>query len=450
MFARSLPWLLLLEACHAAPSASPGPAPAPPANEPIAEAPAPAVDATVTSWRAKKSTTVRSRPDEKSAPVGVLAQDMRVTWRGAAAGPGCARWIEIEPFGFVCEDALQPTRQPPLAVELPRLDPGSLVPGIYGVPTGRAAKKARLLAMNGRLPQFGALSMLLKFRDEVTIRGRSYYRTRLGQLFDAREVRVREASAFSGIELPGRGVILPLAWAQSRTSPRSPIAVWSDPDDGDLVGLLDPRAAVPVLGQTDDGLWAHVGPDAWISVDDLHIARRVEPPSEVSGSERWVDVDLAEQVLVAYEGRRPVFTTLVSTGAAHPTPLGTYRIWVKFSEADMQGEARGHRYAVSSVPWTMYFYKDFALHAAYWHDGFGEARSNGCVNLAPQDARRLYHWTAPAVPTGWSMSYSTPELAGSLIQVRRSESPFNDLPPLPPRKPSLLKALSRMAVARAH
>jgi hypothetical protein len=447
MVARWLPWLLVLEACRAA---SPPVQRAPPVTEaPVAQAPEPGLDANITSWRAKKSTTVRSRPDEKSPPVGVLAQDMRVTWRGEAQGPGCARWIEIEPMGFVCEDQLQATRQPPLAVELPRLDPGALVPGIYGVPFGRAAKKARLLAINGRVPQFGALSMLLKFRDEVKIRGRSYYRTRLGQLFDAREVKVREASTFSGIELQARGVILPLAWAQSRTSPKASIPVWSDPDDGDLVGLLDPRAAVPILGETDDGLWAHVGPEAWISTDDLHVARRVEPPKDVGSSDRWVDVDLAEQVLVAYEGRRPVFTTLVSTGAAHPTPEGSYRIWVKFSEADMQGEARGHRYAVSSVPWTMYFYKDFALHAAYWHDGFGEARSNGCVNLSPQDARRLYLWTAPGVPTGWSMSYSTPDVPGSLVQVRRSVPAFNDVPPLPCRRPSPLKSL-RVAVARAQ
>src|SRR3990167_7641755 len=69
-----------------------------------AETPAPPpFDASVASLRVKQSTTVRSLPDEGSAPLGVLAQDMRVEWQGAAAGPGCERWIEIEPRGFVCE-----------------------------------------------------------------------------------------------------------------------------------------------------------------------------------------------------------------------------------------------------------------------------------------------------------------------------------------------------------
>lgn len=382
-------------------------------EEVIEERAPPAFDDAVTSLRVRQSTTVRSLPDDHSAPLGVLAQDMRVKWRSAESGPGCDRWIGIEPKGFVCERVLEPSRREPFAVELPRLDPGAMLPGIYGVPLVRYR-------------QFRSLSVLLKFRDEVEVRGRAYLRTRLGKLVDARKVRVKQPSTFAGIVLKSNDApLLPLAWARSRSSPRSPIAVWSDPEDGDLLGVLEPRAAVPILGQSEDGLWARVAEGAWISFDDLHVARVIDPPDEVGKTERWVDVDLTEQVLVAYEGSRPVFTTLVSTGTAHPTPEGTYRIWIKFSEADMRGDTGDHRYAVSSVPWTMYFYKDFALHAAYWHDGFGEPRSNGCVNLSPQDARRMYQWSAPEVPTGWSMSYATPDAPGSVVRIRSTLSPFN-------------------------
>jgi hypothetical protein len=28
-------------------------------------------------------------------------------------------------------------------------------------------------------------------------------------------------------------------------------------------------------------------------------------------------------------------------------------------------------------------------------------RSHGCINLAPADARWLFHWTTPGLPQGW-------------------------------------------------
>jgi hypothetical protein len=400
-----------------------------PANVSLWREAEPAFDSSVTSLRVKQSTTVRSLPSDRSPPLGVVAQDMRVQWRGAAQyGPGCERWIEIEPRGYVCDRVLEATRKQPFAVELPRMDPGAIVPGMYGTP----------------LRRFRSLSVLLKFRDEVKYRGRTYLRTVLGKFIEKKKVRLKEVSTFSGIVLKApQAPLLPLAWAQSRVSPTSPIAVWSDPEDGELLGVLDPREPVPILGQSDDGLWARVAEGAWISFDDLHVARMVDPPEGVGPNDRWIDVDLAEQVLIAYEGKRPVFTTLVSTGTAHPTPEGSYRVWIKFAEADMQGSTGDHRYSVSSVPWTMYFYKDFALHAAYWHDGFGQARSNGCVNLSPQDARRMYQWSTPEVPMGWSMAYATAETPGSLVQVRKSTSNFNDPTPQKRAAIRLRKAIAK-------
>ena len=78
-----------------------------------------------------------------------------------------------------------------------------------------------------------------------------------------------------------------------------------------------------------------------------------EPPSEVDveSGERWIDVELATQTLVAYEGKRPVFATLVSTGkgkqgTALATPIGTHRIWIKLLQSDMDnlGDEKAARY----------------------------------------------------------------------------------------------------------
>jgi hypothetical protein len=48
-----------------------------------------------------------------------------------------------------------------------------------------------------------------------------------------------------------------------------------------------------------------------------------EPPS----AGKWIDVDIARQVLTAYDGSTPVKSVLVSTGTIyHPTIIGTFYV----------------------------------------------------------------------------------------------------------------------------
>jgi hypothetical protein len=71
----------------------------------------------------------------------------------------------------------------------------------------------------------------------------------------------------------------------------------------------------------------------------------------------------------------------------------------------------------------MFFARNLALHASYWHDKFGEGRSHGCVNLSPLDAHRLYFWTDPDVPPGWTMSHGVFERPGSIVRIRSTAVP---------------------------
>jgi lipoprotein-anchoring transpeptidase ErfK/SrfK len=114
-------------------------------------------------------------------------------------------------------------------------------------------------------------------------------------------------------------------------------------------------------------------------------------------------VDLDAQVLVAYEGDRPVFATLVATGKkGYRTPTGFYRIRRKYVARRMQGPDPDHgRYDIGDVPWTMYYHGGLAIHGAYWHDAFGAVRSHGCTNVPPQAARWLFQWSDPEIPRGW-------------------------------------------------
>jgi lipoprotein-anchoring transpeptidase ErfK/SrfK len=115
------------------------------------------------------------------------------------------------------------------------------------------------------------------------------------------------------------------------------------------------------------------------------------PVPNGNGGARWVDVDLTHQMVYAYEGNTIVNSFLVSTGTwQHPTVTGQYHIYVKYRYTRMTGPG----YNLPNVPYTMYFYKGYALHGTYWHSNFGTPMSHGCVNLSIPDAGWLFNWAS--------------------------------------------------------
>lgn len=151
-------------------------------------------------------------------------------------------------------------------------------------------------------------------------------------------------------------------------------------------------------------------------------------PKGLDPWERWIDVDITKQMLVAYEGSRPVYVTLVSTGKKgtneepFETPTGRFRIRSKQITSNMDGAtATDGNYAIQDVPWVMYFQGSYALHGAFWHESFGSTRSHGCVNLGATDARWLFFWTTPFLPERWHGVSASDTNVGSTIVIRRSE-----------------------------
>jgi lipoprotein-anchoring transpeptidase ErfK/SrfK len=112
-------------------------------------------------------------------------------------------------------------------------------------------------------------------------------------------------------------------------------------------------------------------------------------------SRRWIEVNVATQRLVAWEGRTPVYAVVVSTGTdSHPTLAGSFAVQSKYRTARMQGED----YDVPDVPYTMYYSGGYAIHGAYWHRRFGTPVSHGCVNVAVDHAKWLYDWAEVGTP----------------------------------------------------
>lgn len=169
----------------------------------------------------------------------------------------------------------------------------------------------------------------------------------------------------------------------------------------------------------------------WVKLSDLAVSG-AQPPEDLGPDEKWIDVDLDKQLLVAFEGKRPVFATRISSGrrnpydAQHdyPTPTGSYRIREKHVTTTMDGDlAADGPYSIEDVPWVMYFKGSYALHGAFWHDSFGYPRSHGCINMSPADARDLFFWVDPHLPTGWHGAYSSGESRGTRIVIHEAKKP---------------------------
>jgi hypothetical protein len=221
--------------------------------------------------------------------------------------------------------------------------------------------------------------------------------------------RVIKPSAFHGITLDEQ-TTLPVAFTHKHHATRWVVSPQGSVTRGDPLEFRQAIAVtdrtrkvggVAYLEATDGSLLAE---DDVVKIDKLHT-----PPAWSSGHRKWIDVSILHQSLVAYEGTKPVYVTLVSTGAdglgdpkkTHSTIQGAFLIHTKHVSVTMDDDKIGDEFDFRDVPFVQYFTEGFALHAAYWHDEFGTPRSHGCVNLAPIDASKLFAWTDPEVPAAW-------------------------------------------------
>lgn len=123
---------------------------------------------------------------------------------------------------------------------------------------------------------------------------------------------------------------------------------------------------------------------------------RLKHPANAT-SLKTILVDLSDEMLYAYNGNTLFMQEPISTGLElTPTAIGTFTVYKMTPSRYMQGPLPGvseQVYDLPGVPWNLYFTKDGAvIHGAYWHDHFGEPWSHGCVNLSPDNAKKLYLW----------------------------------------------------------
>ena len=114
--------------------------------------------------------------------------------------------------------------------------------------------------------------------------------------------------------------------------------------------------------------------------------------------EKWIDINLSNFSVVAYEGATPVLQSAMVPGAPQtPTITGQFNVWAKVPVQTMRGNnADGTKYETPDVPWILYFHGGYATHGAYWRSNFGydagASGSHGCVNMPVDAAKALYDW----------------------------------------------------------
>lgn len=371
---------------------------------------------------------VRSAPDAEAERLGILAKDARFKPLSLRNGPGCGDgWVEIGEKMWVCAKNLVPDELEPDAPLLPEVDEGELLPGTYGdVRNSNAVVYASIAAIKkGQVSRQLTGHTVVHKIDEVDVDGRLFWKTAAGEYILAADLKPYKPSDFHGAYLE-KGISLPMVFVMPGASFTKPGI-----NSPSIIPLAAGRGIAKVLERVQTGRGGNgsppsykyrIGEDEWISGPLLRYVQEVPVPEDIQPNERWIDINLRNQVLVAYEGYQPRYATLVSAGRLDPTPRGIFRIYLKYGETSMGSEMGDDRpYLIENVPWAQFFQAGIALHCAFWHNGFGYPRSRGCVNLAPIDARLLYHWASPVPPPGWLSQHGSAQNPGTLVRVWEDE-----------------------------
>jgi len=177
-----------------------------------------------------------------------------------------------------------------------------------------------------------------------------------------------------------------------------------------------------VVQDPEGNAWYKVFDDKWkfhyyAQAEHLRIipATELAPlSSDVPGELKRIEVRLDEQIVIAFEDKKPVFMSRIASGGrfrngTYTTPVGHHMTYHKRPYRHMAaGDLASNGFDLPGVPWVLYITESgVALHGTYWHNDYGHPRSHGCINLTPQAAKWLYRWTLPIVPPGEQMVYET-------------------------------------------
>lgn len=396
------------------------------------------------------ATPIRLAPNRAAGVVGYLHAGAKVPRAEQAfSHEGCDEgWYPIRPRGFVCldEGATINLDHPTLATMAIAPDLNAALPYTYA----RTTRDTLLWAPKSAQERTISSDRTITSRSGAAIVGsweatdpeghaRRLAMLTNGRFVDVSDVEEATASDFAGLPL-GEAEKLPVGFIVKRG-----IAAW------DVSGPtferkreLQYHELLRLTGRTKDvkeAKYWETSDGLWVRHQDMTtIAERPEKPGFVKAGQRWIDVSVIAGTLVAYEGNQPVYATLVSVGRdrasdelpdAKLTKRGEFAVTAKYVTgiaSDVSSFA--NRVEIHDAPWIIELASGQAIHGAFWHNRFGIEHGDGNIQLSPADARWLFQWVTPEVPSNWH---------GVIVQAGDTATPNSDqdfVPILPtPDKP---------------
>jgi len=188
------------------------------------------------------------------------------------------------------------------------------------------------------------------------------------------------------------------------------VAIYTGPGEYyEVMREVDRSETLTLAAKLPNSIWVKVrmsdGQEGWVYtslvnseeisleqiLEETPIPTPIPTPVMLAGMEgHWIDIDLGDQMLYAWDGSELKGSFLVSTGTDHYlTETGRYNVYAKFPFSTMDGGD----FWLPDVPWTMFYSGNFSIHGTYWHHNFGTPMSHGCVNMSVEDAEWLYNFS---------------------------------------------------------